>query len=123
MSIIISGRHFSVSEEMKAYTESRIQPFLNDRYKISSVRVILELEKNRHKAEIIVHAKNCEFEADCESMDMYESIDLAVAKIGKQINKHFDKKQDHHKAEPLRDVSSPEEEEDEEAALEQSPGA
>lgn len=119
MSIIISGRHVSVSEEMKSYTESKIQPFLHDRYKISSVRVILEIEKNRHKAEIIVHAKNCEFEADCETLDMYESIDLAVAKVGKQISKHFDKKQDHHKAEPLREVSLPEEEDDD-SALEQS---
>ena len=122
MSIIISGRHVSVSEEMKAYAESKIEPIMNQRYKISSVRVILETQKNRHKAEIVVHAKNCEFEADCETLDMYESIDMAVAKVAKQIGKHFDKKQDHHKAEPLRDVSLPEQEDDE-LAMEQTSGA
>ena len=97
MVISISGKHVSVTDEMKDYAEKKIRSIIEDKHKINKTIIVLEVEKNRHIAEFIVHGKNINFEADFESFDMYESIDTAVAKIERQIEKYFDKKQDHHK--------------------------
>lgn len=97
MTIMVSGRHVSVTDEMKEYAESKLKAILEGRHKITNVTVVLDLQKTRHKAEVIVHGKNLNIEADTESYDMYESIDAAMGKIDRQISKYFDKKQDHHK--------------------------
>ena len=98
MSVIVSGRHLQVTDAMKEYAENKINAVLEDKHKISSVRIVLDLEKTRHKVEIIVHGKGLDIEAGSESYDMYESIDNAVGKIERQIERYFDKKQDHHKS-------------------------
>lgn len=97
MTIMVSGRHVSVTDAMKEYAEGKLKAILEDKHHITNVQVVLDLQKTRHKAEIIVHGKNLNIEADCESYDMYESIDNAMGKIDRQISKYFDKKQDHHK--------------------------
>ncbi|HBC88941.1 MAG TPA: ribosome-associated translation inhibitor RaiA [Lentisphaeria bacterium] len=97
MEIIVSGRHISVTESVKTYAEDKLEAILSSYHKISSVRVVLDVQKSRCKAEIIVHGKNLDMEADSESYNMNESIDAAVAKIDHQLTKYFDKIQDHHK--------------------------
>lgn len=97
MTIMVSGRHVSVTDAMKEYAEGKLKGILEDKHKITNVTIVLDLEKTRHKAEIIVHGKNLNIEADSESYDMYESIDDAMGKIDRQITRYFDKKQDHHK--------------------------
>ena len=97
MVISISGKHVSVTDEMKQYAEKKIRSIIEEKHKINKTIIVLEVEKNRHIAEFIIHGKNINFEADYESFDMYESIDAAVAKLERQLEKYFDKKQDHHK--------------------------
>lgn len=99
MDIIVSGRHVTVSDEMKEYVKQKLETILDGRpLKITTVRVILDIQKNRHKAEVIVHIKHHDLEADAETYDMYESIDAMVEKIEVQILRYLDKAQDHHKA-------------------------
>jgi ribosome hibernation promoting factor len=97
MTIMVSGRHVEVTDAMKDYAESKLQAILEDRHKITNATIVLDLQKTRHKAEVIVHGKNLNVEADSESYDMYGSIDDAMGKIDRQISRYFDKKQDHHK--------------------------
>lgn len=98
MTIMVSGRHVSVTDAMKEYAESKLKSILEDKHKITNAKIVLDLQKTRHKAEIIVHGKHLNVEADSESYDMYESIDDAVSKIDRQISRFFEKKQNHHKA-------------------------
>ncbi|HCE42282.1 MAG TPA: ribosome-associated translation inhibitor RaiA [Lentisphaeria bacterium] len=97
MEIIVSGRHLSVTDDIKAYAQDKLEAILGEYNKIGNVRVVLDVQKTRCKAEIVVHGKNINVEADAESYEMRESIDAAVAKIDHQVSKHFDKIQDHHK--------------------------
>lgn len=98
MDVIISARHNSVSGKVKEYIGAKIDALLEGKpLKVSSTRVILDLEKKRHIAEIIVRIKHNEFESVVESEDLYESIDLASEKIDKQMKRYIDKSQDHHK--------------------------
>ncbi|MBN2640382.1 MAG: ribosome-associated translation inhibitor RaiA [Victivallales bacterium] len=118
MQVIISGRHVTVTEEMKQHIEAKTLDIMSRKsLKITSIRAILSLEsQNRYKAELIVNMKNHTFEADAETYDVYESIDAAVDKVSSQIKKLVDKVQDHRKT-PLSEVA-PVEDLDEEAELE-----
>ena len=97
MEITVTVRHSSISDNLKEYAQAKLQSVLEGLHKINSAKIILDIQKSMNKAEIIVHGKNINFEADSESYDMYQSIELTVDKIAKQLHKYFDKVQDHHK--------------------------
>ena len=117
MQIIIAGRHFTVSEALKEDINVRLKAILdNIRLKITTVRVILDVEKNtRCKAEVIVSLKNSFIEADVTTRDMYESIDSVMDKIEIQVRKYLDKKQQHHGEPSIKDIPVAEEAEEEES--------
>lgn len=96
MDIIVSGRHVSVTEGMKSHLVTRLDAVLDGvPVKLSSVRAILDVEKNRHKVEVILHMKGHEIEATDMSYDMYASIDSCCDKVEKQLKKYIDKLQAH----------------------------
>ncbi len=97
MEINITGRHFDVSDSLKTYITDQLNAIISGYRKLNNVHMVLEQQKGRAKAEIIVHGKNINYEADAETFDMYKSIDEAIAKIDKQLAKHFEKVQDHDK--------------------------
>ncbi len=97
MEITVTGRHMEVSDALKEYAEKKILEVLDGVHKLTSVKLVLETQKGRSKAEVIVHGKHLDIEADAETFDMYQSIDLAAEKAGRQIEKFLDKAQDHHK--------------------------
>lgn len=109
MQIIIAGRHFTVSEALKSEINERLEGILaNIRLKISTVRVVLDIEHaNRCKAEVIVSLKNSVIEADVTTRDMYEAIDAVMDKIEIQVRKYLDKKQQHHGETSLKDMPGP----------------
>jgi putative sigma-54 modulation protein len=97
MNIIISGRHFTVSTEMKQDIENRLLEILNNKsLKISTVRVVLTLEKNRFNAEIIVNLKNHDIETIVEKHDLEDALGEALDKIDVQVRRYLDKAQNHH---------------------------
>ena len=78
----VTGRHVSVTEPIKDYATSRIEHLHLDYPRIIEAHVILDVEKHRHFAEIILHCTNhISIEASAETDDMYASIDGVVAKI------------------------------------------
>jgi len=99
MSIIVSGRHLEVSDAVKEYVQNKVSPITEGYNKVNKVSVVLDVQKSRYSAEIIVHGKHINIEADAEKYDLYEAIDAAILKVDKQIRKYFDKVQAHHKTE------------------------
>jgi len=97
--ITITGRHLTVTDAMKKHVEGKLNPVIESvpNLKITSVKVILEMEKSRCKAEILLNMKNHDMEAVTETYDMYQAIDMSVEKIDVQIRKLIDKVQDHHR--------------------------
>jgi putative sigma-54 modulation protein len=112
MQIIIAGRHFTVTDALKTDINERLEAVLsNIRLKISTVRVVLDIEHiNRCKAEVIINLKNSVIEADVTTRDMYEAVDLVMDKIEIQVRKYLDKKQDHHNEVSIKDLPVIEEE-------------
>ena len=86
--IQVTGRHVSVTDAMKEYCQRRLACLHLDYPKIIEVQVILDVEKYRHTAEVILHCSNhITLEASSESDDMYASIDEVVDKIARQMRK------------------------------------
>lgn len=85
----ITGRHIQVTEAIRSYAESKIGHLHLDYPRIIEAHVILNVEKYRHIAEIILHCSNhITLEATAETSDMYASIDAAIDKIAQQMRKY-----------------------------------
>ncbi len=95
--ITVTGRHVSVTEPMKDYARKKIENIGIDFPRILSAQVILEVEKYRHIAEVVLHCNNhITLEAKEASEDMYASIDEVVAKLMRQLRKAKTKIQRHN---------------------------
>jgi putative sigma-54 modulation protein len=96
--IQVTGRHVSVTDAMKEYCQRRLACLHLDYPKIIEVQVILDVEKYRHTADVILHCSNhITLEASTESDDMYASIDQVVDKIARQMRKYKTRLMRHHR--------------------------
>jgi len=87
--IKVTGRHVSVTEPIKDYATSKVEHLHLDYPRIIEAHVILDVEKHRHFAEVILHCTNhITIEASDETDDMYASIDGVTAKIAQQMRKY-----------------------------------
>jgi ribosome hibernation promoting factor len=87
--IQVTGRHVSVTEAMKEYCRRKVACLHLDYPKIIELQVILDVQKYRHTAEVILHCSNhITLEASSESNDMYASIDQVVDRIGRRMRKY-----------------------------------
>lgn len=119
MQITISGRHFDVTPEMKTQIENDVRAIFDKKsLKVSSVQVVLELEKTRFKVEFIAAMKNHDIEAVAETYDINEAIDTALKKLEVQVARYLDKKQDHHRGIGINDFLDKEEAQEEDEMLE-----
>ncbi|MCD9187379.1 MAG: ribosome-associated translation inhibitor RaiA [Pyrinomonadaceae bacterium] len=93
-----TGRHIDVTPALKSHVEEhfdRIGHLFNG--KPAKAHVVIEVERGRHRSEIIVKWRNDVLTANATSPDMYKSLSQTIAKIEKQAlklkNKVIDKKQ------------------------------
>ena len=86
--IKVTGRHVSITEAIKSYAESKIENIHLDYPRIMEAHAILDVEKHRHFAEVILHCSNhITIEASEECDDMYAAIDGVVSKVARQMRK------------------------------------
>ncbi len=105
METTVTGRHVDITDAIRNYALDKVQDSLSGFTRVENAHVILDIEKYRHLAEIVVHGKNhINIDARAESEDMYVSIDEAVEKAERQLRKLRDKIQDHKHAEKLAEV-------------------
>ena len=96
--IQVTGRHVSVTEAMKEYCRRRLACLHLDYPKIIEVQIILDVQKYRHTAEVILQCSNhITLEASVESDDMYASVDEVVDKIARQMRKYKTRLMRHHR--------------------------
>ncbi|HEX8071323.1 MAG TPA: ribosome-associated translation inhibitor RaiA [Pyrinomonadaceae bacterium] len=83
-----TGRHVDVTPALRRHVEehfSKIDQIFNDT--TASAHVIMEVEKNRHMGEILVHWRGETLTARDINADMYQALTRAIAKIEKQAVK------------------------------------
>ncbi len=96
MIITTTARHFEASPELVEHIQERMSRLKRYFDQILKIRVVMDVQKFRHIAEIIVHVNGHDFTAKEESDDMYNSIDLAAKNLERQIRKFKDKLIDNH---------------------------
>jgi putative sigma-54 modulation protein len=87
MNIHYTARRATLTPEIKAYCEKRLgrlKGFVGD---IIDVNVILNVQKNRNKAEINVRAKGGGLVVVEETMDMMDSLNRAFDNLEKKVRK------------------------------------
>ena len=85
----VTGRNVSITEAIKNYSVSKVENLHLDYPRIIEAHVILDVEKHRHFAEVVLHCNNhITIEASEETDDMYASIDGVISKIARQMRKY-----------------------------------
>ncbi|HDI11374.1 MAG TPA: ribosome-associated translation inhibitor RaiA [Candidatus Acetothermia bacterium] len=109
MQIRIVERFSSGSNALREYVQRKLQGLNRYFDKIISLDVILSVEKERHRVEILGHLVNRKIvKAVAETGDMYASVDQAIDKLQRQLTRY----KEILKEEPRRHFPEPEAEEE-----------
>jgi putative sigma-54 modulation protein len=91
MKINIIGHHLDITDGLKNHIAKKLKKLEGHSQDILEIKIILSVENITHNAEGNIYLHKTDLHAKCSSSDMYESIDLLVNKLDKQIIKHNDK--------------------------------
>lgn len=87
--VTVTVRHEQVTEALREHALKKIEGLHLDYPRIIEAKVILDVQKNRHIAEIILFCANhITIEAHTETKDMYVSLDETIEKIARRMRKH-----------------------------------
>lgn len=105
MQLNMTGHHVDITDALRSYVHGKLERIERHFDNVTSVHVILSVEKLRQKAEITIHVAGNDLHADATDEDMYAAIDAMTDKIDRQIKKHKEKLTDHHRNDKARSFS------------------
>jgi putative sigma-54 modulation protein len=91
MQVSVSGHHIEVTDALKTYVETKLDRLERHFDQITSIHVILSVEKLRQKAESTIRVSGGEIYADAEEDDLYAAIDSMTDKLDRQLIKKKEK--------------------------------
>ena len=98
MQVSITGRHVTVTDNVKAHINDKLERCLGVFPRIESVRVILDVEARVQVSEVVIQGANrIHVSATEKSENLYDAIDRSIEHAERQMRKQRDKIQDHHK--------------------------
>ena len=95
MNLNITGHHVDVTPAIREYVESKLDRVIRHFDNVTSVNVILSVEKLVQKSEVTLHVRGKDLFAESTDEDMYAAIDTMADKLDRQVIKHKQKVQDH----------------------------
>ena len=105
MQINITGHQLDLTDSLKVHVNDKLSKLERHFDHITSIDVVLNVEKIRQQAEAVINAKGISIHANAESGNMYNSIDMLAQKLDAQVLKHKDKLSNHHKKEAAKVVN------------------
>lgn len=104
--ITVTVRHESVTESLRDYAQKKIEGLNLDYPRIIEAKAVLDVQKNRHVAEILLFCANrIVIDATTEGPDMYAAIDETIDKVARRMRKQktrLMKKRRPHRNESIR---------------------
>ena len=91
MQVMVTFRHVPPTKGLRSYAEEKVQRLSRFVPRAIEGHVILSVEKQRHRAEIQIIGKGLSVTATDETDDLYSAIDLTLAKVERQLQKHSEK--------------------------------
>ena len=95
MQITITTRNIENTEALKRYAEEKIARLQKFVEKITSVHIVLSVEKHRQIAEVTLRVRDHTIRGEESSADLYSAIDLVADKVERQILRYKEKVVDH----------------------------
>ena len=95
MNLNIAGHHVEVTPAIREYVTHKLERIVRHFDNVTSVNVILSVEKLRQKAEITLHVRGKDIFAESTETDLYAAIDSVMDKLNRQVAKYKEKIQDH----------------------------
>ncbi len=96
MEITVTGRHIEVTPSIREYAEKKLAHIEIDFPRILSAHFILEVDKFRHIAELVLHCGNhIVIEARDVEEDLYAALDKVADKVARQLHKYKARIQSH----------------------------
>jgi putative sigma-54 modulation protein len=103
MQLTISGHQIDLTDSLKNYITEKMQKVERHFDHLSSIDVVLHVEKIRHEAEATLNAKGITMHAKADAESMYTAIDSLVDKLDSQVLKHKEKLTHHKSNTPIRE--------------------
>jgi putative sigma-54 modulation protein len=91
MNVEITGRHIVITPAIQNYVLNRLRKFARILGEDLTFHVIIDVEKQRHTAEILLKSKLLDLTGKGETADMYSSIIRAIEKLERQALKQKSK--------------------------------
>ena len=95
MNLNITGHHVEVTAALRDYVTSKLDRVIRHFDHVTSVNVILSVEKLNQKAEVTVHVRGKDIFVESTNEDLYAAIDAMTDKLDRQVLKHKEKSYDH----------------------------
>ena len=93
MRIHVTGRHVEVTDDVRAYVESKAAKLPKHYDRIHEIEVVLDHESEQFSAEMIVRADHKHtFVARETGPDTFVLIDVIVDRLERQLTKHKEKR-------------------------------
>ena len=87
--IVVTGRHVEVTDASREFATKKIQGIHIDYPRIVEARVVVDVQKDRQVAEIVLFcADHITIQASTVGSDLYAAIDETVTKIMRRMRKH-----------------------------------
>ncbi len=111
MNVEITGRHVVITSAIRSFVMKRLRKFDKLCGDDASFHVIIDVEKERHTAEILLKSKFLDLTGKGETEDMYASIGRAIEKLERQAIKNktrmIETKRQKARAKSVRERSGP----------------
>jgi putative sigma-54 modulation protein len=91
----VTFRNLPATEALKAFAREKVERVHKYIDSAREAHVVMALERHFHVAEITIHAGPFLLQGKDKSADMYQSIDLAMAKIERQLKRYKEKLKNH----------------------------
>lgn len=95
MNLNITGHHVEVTPALHDYVTGKVDRVIQHFDHVTSVHVVLSVQKLKQKAEITLHVKGKDIYADADDADLYAAIDAMVDKLDRQVLKYKEKFNNH----------------------------
>lgn len=114
--IVVTGRHIEVTEAIREFARKKIEAIHIDYPRIVEARVVVDVQKDRHVAEIVLFcADHITIQASTTGTDLYAALDETVTKIMRRMRKHKTRLMKHfrpHRSQSIRKLEEKVYEED-----------
>lgn len=100
MEKILAARHFNLHDDARQAINGRLIELETEYRNLTSARVVLDKQKHRFMAEVIIHGGHIDIEGTASAKDPVYAFDMAFEKAERQLKRKRDKVQD-HKCAPL----------------------